>query len=178
MIGPGGTDKGLITKLKTNPIPTNTASDAPHIFRSHSKIQTTRNNSQQNSPFASHRNFFSFKKKSIMRSGTSHELLCHFTTKSNTAIKKRHQGYHLSPRSQTRSTLNQSHKKYRHRHTSAPLRLRRFLQGPYTGDFLDFLLIDRTLKTLSTIPITKGEPRHESISYTKSTMMVVRSIFM
>ena len=40
-------------------------------------------------------------------------------------------------------------------------KLIRLLQGQYTGDFLDFPLIDRTLNSLSTIPIKKGEPRHD-----------------
>ena len=40
-------------------------------------------------------------------------------------------------------------------------KLIRLLQGPYTGEFLDFPLIDKTLNKLSTIPIAKGEPRHD-----------------
>ena len=40
-------------------------------------------------------------------------------------------------------------------------KLIRLLQGSYTGDFLDFPLIDSTLNKLSSIPLQKGEPRHD-----------------
>ena len=40
-------------------------------------------------------------------------------------------------------------------------KLIRLLQGSYTGDFLDFHLIDSTLNKLSSIPLHKGEPRHD-----------------